>query len=29
LGSRSWSQAGSLPYGNGQQTQTPTNSIWR
>jgi hypothetical protein len=29
LGSRSWSQAGSLPYGNGQQAQTPTNSIWR
>jgi len=29
LGSRSWSQAGSLPYNNGQQAQTPTNSIWR
>lgn len=29
MGTRSWSQAGSQGYYNGQQTQTPTNSLWR
>ena len=29
LGTRNWSQAGSQPYGYGQQTQTPKNSLWR
>jgi len=29
VGTRSWSQAGSSGYYNGQQAQTPTNSLWR